>query len=614
MGVAYNIDFEIASFLFMILLYMFVRLYYTRDSEVNTAFRRTIFAAIFANLFDVISAICITCSAYIPNVWNVVASTAYFWVAALVGYFFVKYIYIAHRADTINTAIFVLTEFVFGGYVVMLLFNMLDGFIFRFGDGGEYIHSSMYFCVYIVPYFLLLCALIIIFRDFDDLLTSQRISLFVFITFSIAGPFIQLVYCPHTLITVFTLSCGVVLMMFSMETPDYRNLVQTMDKLSRTEERAVLARELAENATRAKSEFLENVSHELKVPIESILRTMQLVLAGSLDEQQRVYANSVNNVAGYLLSIADDVSDFSKGDNGELLTTSEKYDADALFKSCYDMTLGLAEARNLVLELDVNPELPAQLIGDAQHNKQIIISLINNAIHFTTKGYVNISVTFRHTSLEDIMLIVAVKDTGKGMTAEQRSLMFDPSSDSARYAKASNIVDLGLALTLKYVKVMGGQISAESRPGKGSTVTIEIPQKIASEQTVAAARALANNHINTKSNEKLDIIDFEIGLKGCLGDREFYHEILSVYMQGDLGKRLTDAFTRDSQSEFIGLAGLIRSNSIPVGALSLSQAAGRLEEAAKSGDRAYVMAHTAVVAEAYDSVAGQIRQYLESST
>ncbi len=609
MGIIYNIDFEVASFIFMILLYLFVRLYYTRDSEVNTAFRRTIFAAIFANLLDVISAICITYSVDIPNIVNVMASTAYFWVASLVGYLFVKYIYMANAKDKANTAIFILSEFIFGGYVILLLFNMLDGFIFTFNSrSGEYLHGYLYALVYIVPYLLLACALIIVFRAYGQLLASQKISLIVFVGFSLAGPIIQICYCPYTLITVFTLSCGVVLMMFSMETPDYRNLVRTMDKLSRTEERAVLARELAERATRTKSEFLEDMSHEIRVPIDSILRTTELMLAGSLDEQQRSYTKSIGNVAGYLRSIADDISDFSKGENGELIITSEPYDVDAMFNSCYEMTIRLAEVKNLVLELVVDPEIPASLIGDEQHNKQIIVSLINNAIRFTSKGYVNVSAGYKLLSSEQVALVIAFKDTGKGLTKEQRSLIFDAYTDNARYAKASNIVDLGLALTLKYVNTMGGRITADGKPNGGATITVEIPQTKDSQNTksIAEMRAINGGVRMQTSNERLDIIDFEAGLSGCLGDREFYHEILEVYLGDELGKRMADAFTRGEWNEFIAAAQAMRSNSIPVGALMLSQAAGKIAEKAAGGDEAYVAEHVTEIAEAHASVLSQI--------
>lgn len=240
---------------------------------------------------------------------------------------------------------------------------------------------------------------------------------------------------------------------------------------------------VAEKANRAKSEFLANMSHEIRTPLTIFLTATELLLQLDKDPERRQLLEMADQSAEHLRTLLEDILDFSRIEAHRVEIETEPFNLPACVQSTVQMLRAKAQKKNLQLEVDISPAIPATLVGDSDRIEQILLHLIDNAIKFTHQGEVRVSVQPCGDHLE-----FAVSDTGIGIPEEKRTIIFQRFSQAdGSFTRKYGGTGLGLAVVRGLVELMGGQIGVRDRPGGGSIFSFTMPLKAAEDDGSASA-------------------------------------------------------------------------------------------------------------------------------
>jgi two-component system, sensor histidine kinase and response regulator len=236
------------------------------------------------------------------------------------------------------------------------------------------------------------------------------------------------------------------------------------------EEEMRRAKEIAEAATRTKSDFLANMSHEIRTPMNAVIGLTHLALKTKLTPKQQDYLTKIKSAAQALLGILNDILDFSKIEAGKLDMEKTNFQLETVLDNLSSIVGQKVQEKNLEFLISSQPDIPPSLIGDPLRLGQILINLVNNAVKFTEHGQVVVGVELEERAAERVKLKFSVCDSGIGMTAEQSARMFQAFSqaDTSTTRKYGG-TGLGLSISKRLVELMEGSIWVESESGKGST-------------------------------------------------------------------------------------------------------------------------------------------------
>jgi len=286
-------------------------------------------------------------------------------------------------------------------------------------------------------------------------------------------------------------------------------VVTDINERKQIEKELILAKEQAEDASRAKSEFLANMSHEIRTPLNAVTGFSELLSQSLTDEKQRSFVTAIKSAGKSLLTIINDILDLSKIEAGLMKIEYAPVNLQTLFSEIHSIFALKADEKQLQFRIEIDPSSPANLYLDEVRLRQILINLVGNAIKFTESGYVKLQAI---ADLKDdsnyLDLCISVEDSGPGIKANDQQLIFESfRQQSGHNTRKYGGTGLGLTISKKLTEIMNGSIFVSSELNKGSVFTVKINNiKIASEQIAGNKKNGEFSYQNLFFNDALVLI------------------------------------------------------------------------------------------------------------
>ena len=369
----YNIDFEIlGSIVTLVIAYNF-RMNYVARTRSDKAFLKMVYGILASQILDMASAVTISIESPKLNVINHILTSGYFICGFITTVAFERYV-VSYIAEITRNKVYE----VFRRVVIILLFvfsltNPFTGLQFTFDAEGVYHHGSLYVVGYIAPAIFMIASMLFIILYRRCFSKRQWISCVTFVVVVFVAMTIQLVFLNELYLIFGVVPIALLMVMFSLETPDYRKLINTLNELEK-------AKQEAQSANRVKSEFLANMSHEIRTPINSMLGFNEMILRETNEKDVFSYASNIKKSGQTLLSLVNDILDLSKVEAGKMELVNGDYDTAAVVAELVRMIKPRADEKGLELKLDIDRKIPKKLSGDVVRIGQILMNLLTNAV------------------------------------------------------------------------------------------------------------------------------------------------------------------------------------------------------------------------------------------
>lgn len=385
-------------------------------------------------------------------------------------------------------------------FVLGTVLQILD--VMQFGEQLSFIHAGMIFTLISIIGTMIADILRKHIKDYKVV----GIGVFGMLLSTLVE--IGLYYAQANLATGTALAIG---MMFLLAMA----IIQTGQDLLLTERK----KQQAISAKEAEERFLANMSHEIRTPMNAIVGMTEILLRGNLTEEQREYLNNIKSSGNALVSIINDILDISKIEAGKMELVEDVYAFRQMLNDIEKIIKNRIGDKPIELLCEVDPSIPDMLYGDGLRTRQIIINLANNAVKFTEKGQVKITIKAEHAEDDRIGIFVSVADTGQGIKEEDLKKLFGAFQQvDASKNKGKEGTGLGLSISRHFVEMMGGQIEVKSQYGKGSEFFFTIYQQTVSEDMLYKLEAEENimNFIAPKARILL-VDDDDVNQKVAVG-------------------------------------------------------------------------------------------------
>ncbi|MCR5625960.1 MAG: response regulator [Lachnospiraceae bacterium] len=488
-----EIYFDIAALAFTLVLLLILKI---NDGKIKTnpGFGYFLLSVIVALIIN----ICTHCFAYpalgvpvpvcmVMRIMDIMASIS---VTLSLALYFINSVSSSPRSRLIK-------KIIIGLYILEFLFQFINFptmFLYGYTSNGEYYWTPLFmYFVFSLPTVFVILAGVVFFTKMDRLESKRKNALLLVYILNLMGMLAQALSKGRLLFTLPFAALGVFVIYYSMETPDYKKLMEIMDQLRMAEADAT-------KANRAKSDFLANMSHEIRTPMNAVLGMDSLILKelkypDKSDEEKLKqigeYAEHIKDAGKLLMNIINDILDLSKIESGKMEIIEQPYHFGKVLADVNNIIELKAEQKGLAYEVKVDDNMKEEFVSDPMRVEQIIINILNNSIKYTDQGSVKLYIKLMDEDNEKATLRIMVSDTGSGIKEEDLTKLFDAferfNSGQNQYIEGTG---LGLTIVKRILTLMDGEISVQSVYGKGSTFIVMIPQKIYSDTTMAQYKVL----------------------------------------------------------------------------------------------------------------------------
>ena len=490
----YNISYDIAAILILLVIVAGMNTVLYTETAGHKLVRRYVYAVIACAVIDIITAYTISYGYLVPDSLNMILNSLYQYSSAFCVYCAMSTI-LNYYPGASKTSVMI-NRILLCLLVAFVTLNLFTGWMFSF-ENGVYVHGRLYLIAYGLSLAIIFHMLYVVLVNRADRprQITRIIILFLYLPTIFTG--IQML-TGNILLIVFGEAFSAFIMLFALETPDYRKLLKTMNELES-------AREEANVANRTKSDFLASMSHEIRTPINGILGMNTMILRDSDDPKITEYAENIRIAGNGLLSIINDILDLSKIESGRMEIIPQDYELFSIMNDCFQMNRMRAAEKGLEFVFENDPDMPEGYFGDEVRIRQIMNNLVSNGIKYTVAGSVRLKAGFvrdpdtgEDGKNEHGILVISVSDTGIGIRKEDIDRLFERFT---RFEENRNRniegTGLGLNITWQLVNMMKGTIEAQSEYAKGSVFTVRIPQKITSDKPMGDFSIRQKEHVST---------------------------------------------------------------------------------------------------------------------
>ncbi len=481
-SLVHNIDFVIAAIFVLLIIYFSVGKKYSKISQSNRMFYHMVNTAMIQSVTDIFMNVSETYTDVFPTQvagWSRTIFNLLTVILTYYAYAYVKAYSVEKEASGRQKIMDICVGVLLISFFLLGILNLFTGVVSYIDDSGEFHNGPLYVSNYIVPLILLVFILITAIDRKKNYTKEQFRAIIFFIVLVVAGVAMEFLLHYEVLTIMFGVSLALLIIQLSLETPDYKKMNETMDELKETNIEVRRAKEAAESANRAKSDFLARMSHEIRTPINAVMGMNELIMKESEDSSIREYAKDAYQSANNLLNIINDILDFSKVESGKMTLIPEPFLTMDLLREEYTIFSFKSEEKGLTLVFDIGEDVPSSLVGDDVRIKQVITNLLNNAMKYTDEGTVTFRVHLTGTEDNKASLLFEVVDTGRGIREEDMDKLFD-AFERIDEKNNRNIEGTGLGLNIVFVmlQMMNSELKVESTFGKGSrfffTLALEI--------------------------------------------------------------------------------------------------------------------------------------------
>ena len=468
----YDVSVEIFAVIMLIIFTTFAKIGNPLKKPQNTAFMKLSVCVIITCLTDIASSLMINAQLdgrHISTAALYVVNIAFFMLMTFSGIFYCAYLYTLIGYDDFNkTSMSKILAVPLMLFTLMTVSTPWTKLLFYIDENGAYCFGSLHFLATAVMsvYVVTGIAFLIIYRN--NISRLQLVSALIFTLGAALGMYIQKFFFPNISIGMAVSALTVIMLNFSVQTPDSYQLMRTMEELQK-------AKKQAEDAKKAKELFLANMSHEIRTPINSILGMNEMIIHKSTDPDILTYAETARKSGVTLLTMINNVLDHTKLSTGELELSCEPFESRTFFEVVIDEGAAMAKEKGLYFKADIPSDFPRVLQGDSLRIRQILQNFISNAVKFTSEGGVTFTAKYKPSGASAITAEFSVSDTGCGMEKQDTDRIFQ---SFVRLNSAGNYslegAGLGLSVSAELAEIMHGRIDVDSENGVGSTFTFTV--------------------------------------------------------------------------------------------------------------------------------------------